>query len=69
LQRAFIAEQAVQCGYCISGIIVSASALLKRNPHPSEQDIKQALSRHVCRCGAHVRIVKAIRRAANEVAK
>jgi nicotinate dehydrogenase subunit A len=69
LQRAFIAEQAVQCGYCISGIIVSASALLKRNPHPSEQNIKQALSRHVCRCGAHVRIVKAIQRAANEVAK
>jgi nicotinate dehydrogenase subunit A len=66
LQRAFIAEQAMQCGYCISGILVSAAALLRRNPDPSEADVRGALDRNLCRCGAHNRIVRAVLRAAGE---
>lgn len=66
LQRAFIAEQAMQCGYCISGILMSAAALLKRNPDPSEADVRGALDRNLCRCGAHNRIVRAVLRAARE---
>jgi nicotinate dehydrogenase subunit A len=66
LQRAFIAEQAMQCGYCISGIIISAAALLKRNPDPTEADVRDALDRNLCRCGAHNRIVRAVLRAAKE---
>jgi len=69
LQRAFIAEQALQCGYCASGMIMSATALLERNPDPTEEEITQALARNLCRCGTHVRIVRAIRRAAREVAQ
>jgi nicotinate dehydrogenase subunit A len=64
LQRAFAEEQAVQCGYCISGILMSAAALLKKNSNPSEAQIVSALERHLCRCGTHVRIVRAIRRVA-----
>lgn len=66
LQRAFIAEQAMQCGYCISGILVSAAALLRRNPDPSETEVRAALDRNLCRCGAHNRIVRAVLRAAKE---
>ena len=66
LQQAFIAEQAMQCGYCISGILMSAAALLKRNPDPSEADVRGALDRNLCRCGAHNRIVRAVLRAARE---
>jgi len=66
LQRAFIAEQAMQCGYCISGILVSAAALLRRNPNPSEAEVRAALDRNLCRCGAHNRIVRAVLRAARE---
>jgi nicotinate dehydrogenase subunit A len=66
LQRAFIAEQAMQCGYCISGILMSAAALLKRNPDPSEAEVRNALDRNLCRCGAHNRIVRAVLRAAKE---
>ena len=66
LQRAFIAEQACQCGYCLSGILISAAALLKRNPNPSEVEVRAALDRNLCRCGAHNRIVRAVRRAAKE---
>lgn len=69
LQRAFIAEQAMQCGYCISGILVSAAALLKRNPAPTEADVRQALDRNLCRCGSHNRIVRAVLRAATEMAR
>ena len=69
LQRAFIAEQALQCGYCASGMIMTATALLERNPRPTEAEIAQALSRNLCRCGTHVRIVRAIRRAAEEGAR
>lgn len=66
LQRAFIAEQAMQCGYCISGILMSAAALLRRNPDPSEAEVRSALDRNLCRCGAHNRIVRAVLRAAKE---
>jgi nicotinate dehydrogenase subunit A len=66
LQRAFIAEQAAQCGYCLSGILISAAALLKRNPRPTEVEVRAALDRNLCRCGAHNRIVRAVRRAAEE---
>jgi nicotinate dehydrogenase subunit A len=65
LQTAFIAEQAMQCGYCVSGILISAAALLKRNPDPTDAEIRQALERNLCRCGAHNRMVRAVRRAAN----
>jgi nicotinate dehydrogenase subunit A len=68
LQRAFIAEQALQCGYCIPGILISAAALLKRNPSPSDADVRAALDRNLCRCGSHNRIVKAVLRAAAEMA-
>ena len=68
LQRAFITEQAAQCGYCISGVIMTAAALLARNPAPTEADIKQALARNLCRCGTHTRIIKAVQRAAREMA-
>ena len=64
LQHAFVEEQAAQCGYCINGIIISAKALLDRNPDPSEDDIRKALERNLCRCGTHNRIVRAIQRAA-----
>jgi nicotinate dehydrogenase subunit A len=63
LQRAFIHEQACQCGYCSNGMIMAAQALLARNPRPSESEVKQALEGHLCRCGAHNRIVRAVLRA------
>ena len=69
LQRAFIAEQAMQCGYCISGILVSAAALLKRNPQPTDSEVRAALDRNLCRCGSHNRMVRAVLRAAREGAK
>lgn len=65
LQRAFIEEQAVQCGYCINGMIMESAALLARNKKPSEAEIKAALARNLCRCGTHLRIIRAIRRAAD----
>jgi nicotinate dehydrogenase subunit A len=68
LQRAFIAEQALQCGYCVSGILMSAAALLRRNPKPSSADVRSALDRHLCRCGSHNRMVRAVLRAAEEIA-
>jgi nicotinate dehydrogenase subunit A len=64
LQQAFIDEQAGQCGYCLSGIVMRAHALLSEHPNPSRQQIVEALERHLCRCGAHLRIVRAIERAA-----
>jgi nicotinate dehydrogenase subunit A len=66
LQQAFIDEQALQCGYCINGMIMAATALLEQNPAPTETQIKDALARHLCRCGSHKRIVKAIQRAARQ---
>jgi nicotinate dehydrogenase subunit A len=68
LQREFIAEQAMQCGYCVSGILMSAAALLMRNSDPAEADVRAALDRNLCRCGAHNRMVRAVRRAAKEIA-
>jgi nicotinate dehydrogenase subunit A len=68
LQRAFIAEQAMQCGFCVSGILMSAAALLKQNPKPSEAEVRTALDRNLCRCGAHNRMVRAVLSAANEMA-
>lgn len=67
LQRAFIAEQAMQCGYCVSGILVSAAALLKHNPSPTEAEVRAALDRNLCRCGSHNRMVRAVLRAASEI--
>jgi nicotinate dehydrogenase subunit A len=68
LQRAFIVEQALQCGYCVSGILMSAAALLKRNPSPTSREVKEALDRNLCRCGSHNRMVRAVLRAAEEMA-
>jgi nicotinate dehydrogenase subunit A len=68
LQRAFIEEQAVQCGYCIPGIIISAQDLLTRVRNPDESEIRAALDRNLCRCGTHTRILRAIARAAKEPA-
>ena len=67
LQQAFIAEQAAQCAYCINGMIMQAAAFLKDNPHPSRDDIKQALNDNLCRCGTHMRIVRAVERAARSM--
>jgi nicotinate dehydrogenase subunit A len=64
VQRAFIDEQAAQCGFCIPGMIMRAQALLQRNPSPSDRDIRESLRGNLCRCGTHMRIVAAIRRAA-----
>jgi nicotinate dehydrogenase subunit A len=64
VQAAFIEEQAAQCGYCINGMVMAATALLKSNPQPSETQIREALATHLFRCGTHTRIVKAVQRAA-----
>jgi nicotinate dehydrogenase subunit A len=64
LQRAFIAEQAAQCGYCIAGMIMRAQALLEKNPTPSEEQLRSHMALNLCRCGTHMRILRAIRRAA-----
>jgi nicotinate dehydrogenase subunit A len=64
LQQAFVDEQAVQCGYCINGMIMQAAALLTQNPEPTEQQIKAGLASNLCRCGTHLRIVRAVKRAA-----
>jgi aerobic-type carbon monoxide dehydrogenase small subunit (CoxS/CutS family) len=67
LQQAFIDEQAAQCGYCTAGIIMEAHALLERNPHPTDADIRAALNGNLCRCGTQNRVVRAVLRAAQEV--
>jgi nicotinate dehydrogenase subunit A len=64
VQQAFIDEQAVQCGYCINGMIMQSAALLAHNPKPTEQQIKTELTNNLCRCGTHLRIVRAVKRAA-----
>jgi nicotinate dehydrogenase subunit A len=69
LQRAFIEEQAAQCGYCINGMIMSAKALLDRIPKPTENNVREALAANLCRCGTHNRIVRSLRRAANEMGR
>ena len=67
LQKAFIEEQACQCGYCGNGMLMSAKALLARNPRPTNEEIRQALNGHLCRCASHNRIVRAVQRAAKEM--
>ncbi len=69
LQRAFVEEQAAQCGYCVTGIIMSAKALLDVNASPNDAEIKEALSKNLCRCGTHQRILRAVKRAAIEMRK
>jgi nicotinate dehydrogenase subunit A len=64
LRAAFVAEQAAQCGYCLSGILISAAGLLEDNDSPSEDDVREALDGNLCRCGTHVRIIRAVLRAA-----
>ena len=64
VQQAFIEEQAAQCGYCLNGMIMTAKALLDRDPHPGVETIRRELSRNLCRCGTHVEIVRAVQRAA-----
>lgn len=68
LQQAFLDEQAAQCGYCMSGILCSAAALLTKNPRPTEADVRAALDRNLCRCGSHNRVVRAVLRAATQMA-
>ena len=68
LQQAFIDEQAAQCGYCIAGMIMRAQALLDRNPHPTDDDIRMHMQPSLCRCGTHMRILRAVRRAADGMA-
>jgi nicotinate dehydrogenase subunit A len=69
LQQAFITEQAAQCGYCLNGMIMTAKVLLKRTPHPSETEVLEALRYNLCRCGAHIEILRAVMRAAGDVAE
>ena len=63
IQAAFIEEQAAQCGYCMNGMIMGAKALLDKNPHPSVTDIKKSMNSYICRCGSHLRVIRAIQRA------
>ena len=63
LQTAFIEEQAAQCGYCMNGMIMTAKVLLDKNPHPTDDQIKQALNGNLCRCGSHLRVIRAVKRA------
>ncbi|HWG79845.1 MAG TPA: (2Fe-2S)-binding protein [Stellaceae bacterium] len=69
VQKAFIDEQAAQCGYCINGMIMTATALLQRNPQPGDSQVRQALAGNLCRCGTHARILRAIARAGKEMAQ
>ena len=63
VQKAFMDEQAVQCGYCINGMIMQAAAFLAKSPKPAEAEIREALANNICRCGTHVRILRAVKRA------
>ena len=65
LQAAFIEEQAAQCGYCMNGMIMVSKVLLDKNPHPTDDQIKQALNGNLCRCGSHLRVIRAVKRAAS----
>ena len=65
LQKAFVEEQAAQCGFCMNGIIMTAKVLLDKTPNPTDADIKRALNGNLCRCGSHVRVLRAIKRAAS----
>ncbi len=67
IQQAFVDEQAVQCGYCINGMIMSTKALLDKNPKPTDSQIKEALAGNLCRCGTHLRILRAVKRASGQL--
>src|SRR5512135_1140268 len=67
IQQAFVDEQAAQCGYCINGMIMTTKALLDKNPRPTEAQIKQALAGNLCRCGTHIRILRAVKRASGQL--
>ena len=67
IQQAFVDEQAVQCGYCINGMIMTTKALLDKNPKPSDSQIKEALAGNLCRCGTHIRILRAVKRASGQL--
>jgi nicotinate dehydrogenase subunit A len=69
VQQAFIDEQAAQCGYCLNGMIMTTKALLNRTPHPSETEVLEALRYNLCRCGAHIEIMRAAMRAAGRVSE
>ncbi len=69
IQQAFIDEQAMQCGYCANGIMITATALLEKNPDPTDKEIRNALDSHLCRCGAHTRMIRAVKKAANVISK
>jgi nicotinate dehydrogenase subunit A len=66
IQQAFVDEQAVQCGYCIDGMIMTTKALLDKNPKPTDREIRDALAGNLCRCGTHVRILRAVKRASGQ---
>lgn len=68
IQQAFVDEQAVQCGYCINGMIMTTKALLDKNPKPTDGQIKEALAGNLCRCGTHIRIMRAVKRASGQLA-
>lgn len=68
IQQAFVDEQAVQCGYCINGMIMRTKALLDKNPKPTDGQIKEALAGNLCRCGTHIRILRAVKRASGQLA-
>lgn len=65
VQQAFLEEQAAQCGYCLNGLVMASVSLLRRNPQPSDRDIKRALQLNICRCGIHARAIRAVKKAAN----
>jgi len=65
IQAAFVEEQAAQCGFCMNGMVIGAKALLDKNPHPTVAEIKKSLNSYICRCGTHLRVIRAIQRAAN----
>jgi nicotinate dehydrogenase subunit A len=67
VQKAFIQEQAFQCGYCLNGWVLTAKALLDKNPHPSDDEMRTAFQSLICRCGSHVRILAAVRQAADQM--
>jgi nicotinate dehydrogenase subunit A len=68
IQQAFVDEQAVQCGYCINGMVMSTKSLLDKNPKPTDTQIKEALAGNLCRCGTHIRILRAVKRASGQLA-
>ena len=68
IQQAFVDEQAVQCGYCINGMVMTGKALLDKNPKPTDSQIKEALAGNLCRCGTHIRILRAVKRASGQLA-